>query len=129
MLIQLYTKKKWLKFRIEQSSTRGILNFRVKGIKTESTRKLSNFNFPRTKTLYQNNLKNIAFLFTFLKGLKSFVVTPKKISHGSLRKWMSHVTSIVITQVKFWNFLCKIRSPSNGASISYTSPWSQPFPE
>ena len=28
-----YTKKKWLKFRIEQSSTRGILNFRAKGIK------------------------------------------------------------------------------------------------
>ena len=29
----VYTKKKWLKFRIEQSSTRGILNFRAKGIK------------------------------------------------------------------------------------------------
>ena len=28
-----YSKKKWLKFRIEQSSTRGILNFRAKGIK------------------------------------------------------------------------------------------------
>ena len=28
-----YTKKKWLKFRIEQSSTEGILNFRAKGIK------------------------------------------------------------------------------------------------
>ena len=28
-----YTKKKRLKFRIEQSSTRGILNFRAKGIK------------------------------------------------------------------------------------------------
>jgi len=27
-----YTKKKWLKFRIKQSSTRGILNFRAKGI-------------------------------------------------------------------------------------------------
>ena len=70
----------------EKSSTRGILNFRVKGIKTKSTRKLSNFNFPWTKTLYQNNLKNIAVLFTFLKGLKLSVVTPKKISHGSLEK-------------------------------------------
>ena len=30
-------------------------------IKTEFTRKLSNFNFQKTKTLYQNNLKNIAF--------------------------------------------------------------------
>ena len=28
-----YTKKKWLKFRIEQSSIRGILNFRAKGVK------------------------------------------------------------------------------------------------
>ena len=32
-------------------------------IKTESTRKLSNFNFQWTKTLYQNSLKNIAFFF------------------------------------------------------------------
>ena len=37
-------------------------------IKTESTRKFSNFNFQWTKTLYQNNLKNIAFFFTFFKG-------------------------------------------------------------
>ena len=37
-------------------------------IKTESIRKLSNFNFQWTKTLYQNNLKNIAFFFTFFKG-------------------------------------------------------------
>ena len=28
-------------------------------IKTESTRKLSNFNFQRTKTLYQNNIESI----------------------------------------------------------------------
>ena len=36
--------------------------------KTESLRKLSNFNFQWTKTLYQNNLKSIAFFFTFSKG-------------------------------------------------------------
>ena len=36
--------------------------------KTESIRKLSNFNFQWAKTLYQNNLKNIAFFFTFFKG-------------------------------------------------------------
>ena len=35
------------------------------GYKTESSRKLSNFNYQWTKTLYQNNLKNIAFFFTF----------------------------------------------------------------
>ena len=39
-------------------------------IKTESTGKLSNFNFQWTKTLYQNNflIKNIVFFFTFLNG-------------------------------------------------------------
>ena len=36
--------------------------------KTESTRKLINFNFQWTNTLCQNNLKNIAFFFTFFKG-------------------------------------------------------------
>ena len=34
----------------------------------ESTRKLNNFNFLRTKPFYQNNFKNIAFSFTFFKG-------------------------------------------------------------
>ena len=36
--------------------------------KTESIRKLSNFNFQWTKALYQNNLNNITFFFTFFKG-------------------------------------------------------------
>ena len=36
--------------------------------KTETIRKLSNFNFQWTKTLYQNNVRHIAFLFTFFKG-------------------------------------------------------------
>ena len=39
-------------------------------IKTESTRKLSNFNFQWTKTLYQNNLNNITFVFTLFKGYR-----------------------------------------------------------
>ena len=49
----------------------------IKGalIKMESTRKLSNFNFQWTNTLYQNNLKNIA-----------------------------NFTRIVKTQVKLWKF-------------------------
>ena len=50
-------------------------------LKTESTRKLSNFNFQSTKTLYQNNSINIKFFFTFFKGLrcnKSSVVTLEK---------------------------------------------------
>ena len=37
-------------------------------LKTESTRKMNNFVFQWTKTLYQNNLKHIAFFFTFFKG-------------------------------------------------------------
>ena len=39
-------------------------------IKTESIGKLSNFNFQWTKTLYQNNLKHIAFFFTFFKDYR-----------------------------------------------------------
>ena len=37
-------------------------------IKTESTRKLSTFNSQWTKTLYQNNLKNIATFFYIFQG-------------------------------------------------------------
>ena len=37
-------------------------------VKTESIRKLSNFNFQLTKILYQNYLKNVASFFTFFKG-------------------------------------------------------------
>ena len=72
--------------------------------KAKSTRKLSNFNFQWTKTLYQNNLKNIAFFFAFLKGLtcnKSSLVTRKKISHGSPRKWMSNFTKWHLTHEIF----------------------------
>ena len=39
--------------------------------KTESISKLSNFNFQWTKTLYQNNLNNIALFFTFFKAFFS----------------------------------------------------------
>ena len=41
-----------------------------KEVKRESIRKLSNFNVQWTKTLYQNNLNNIAFFFTFFKGYR-----------------------------------------------------------
>ena len=34
-------------------------------VKTESITKLNNFTFQWTKALYQNNLKHIAFFFTF----------------------------------------------------------------
>ena len=38
--------------------------------KTESIRKLSNFNFQGTKTLYQNDFNNTGFFFTLFKGYK-----------------------------------------------------------
>ena len=38
-------------------------------IKTESTRSLSNFNFQWTKSLYQNNLKNLHSLLHFSRAL------------------------------------------------------------
>ena len=42
--------------------------FVVAYFKTESTRELSNFNFQCTKILYQENLKQIAFLFVFFNS-------------------------------------------------------------
>ena len=39
-----------------------------KGLKTESTTKLSNCSIQWTKTLSQNNLKHVAFFFRFFKG-------------------------------------------------------------
>ena len=41
-----------------------------KGLKIESIRKLGNFNFQWTKTLYRNNSSHIAFFFTLFKGYK-----------------------------------------------------------
>ena len=38
-------------------------------IKTECIMKLSNFNFQWTKTLYQNNLNDIAFFFAFSRAI------------------------------------------------------------
>ena len=47
-----------------------MLNVIWEEINTESIRKLSYFNFLWSKTLYQNNLKNSTFLFTFFKGYR-----------------------------------------------------------
>ena len=45
-----------------------------KELNMESTRKLSKFDFQWTKTLSQNNLKNIAFFFTFFKSYRCLLV-------------------------------------------------------
>ena len=68
---------------------------RNNSVKTESIRQLSILNFQWTKTLYQNNLNNIAFFFTFFKGYrcnKFSVITAKKILYESWRKRMSKFT-------------------------------------
>ena len=55
----------------------------------ESIRKLSNFNFQWTKTLYQNNFKHIAFFFTLFEGYKCnkfSEITPKKRFLWELKK-------------------------------------------
>ena len=41
----------------------------MKRFKTKSSRKWSDFNFQSTKTLYQNNLNNIAFLLHFSRAV------------------------------------------------------------
>ena len=43
---------------------------RLTTIKKEYIRKFSNFNFEWKKTLYWNNLNNIAFFFAFFKGYR-----------------------------------------------------------
>ena len=48
-------------------------------MKTEAIRKLSNFNFQWTKTLYQYNLNNIALFFRLFTGCRYnefSVITP-----------------------------------------------------
>ena len=64
-------------------------------IKKKSIRKLRNFNFQSTKTLYQNNF-NLVFFFTLFKGYKCnklnkiilkkrFLLEPKKTNFKSLK--------------------------------------------
>ena len=49
---------------------KGLFNILHVVIKTESIRKLRNFNFQCTKTLYQNNFNYLGFFFTLLEGYK-----------------------------------------------------------
>ena len=88
---------------------------------TKFIRKLSNFNFQWTKTLYQNNFKHIAFFFTLFKGYKCnklYEITPKKrfslepektnfktfkFSHNEilLMRILDHFTRVFSIPVKF----------------------------
>ena len=49
---------------------KGLFNILHVVIKTESFRKLRNFNFQWTKTLYQNNFNYLAFFSTLLEDYK-----------------------------------------------------------
>ena len=75
----------------------------VKRFKTESTSKLSNFSFQWAKTLYQNNVKHIAFFSHFLRLMTQLFICnkTKKTFNGSARKWMSNFTKLHLTQEIF----------------------------
>ena len=65
-------------FENEEMKSIGV---RKETFKTESIKKLSNFTFQCTKTLYQNNFKHSGFFFTFFEGYKCnklYEITLKK---------------------------------------------------
>ena len=67
LLLSFYVKRRkggfaWIAFEVANARTSGL------HIKTESIRKLNNFNFQWTKTLYQHNL-NYCILFYIFQGL------------------------------------------------------------
>ena len=71
ILLKLLDWERWFSESDDRTCERMPTNkqhYFITCIKTESIRKLTNFNFQWTKTLYQNNLKNIAFFFTFFTG-------------------------------------------------------------
>ena len=96
-------------------------------IKTESIKKLSDFNFQWTKTLYKNILCHIAFLFTLFKSsicnklykvspTKRFLWEPRKINFKFHRNW-ENTSKIVMSNISFceiWSFW----SLSSWASIT-----------
>ena len=74
---------------------------------TKFIRKLSNFNFPWTKTLYQNNFKHIAFFFTLFKGYKCnklyeitrkkrFSLEPEKTNFKTFKFWLNEILLMTI---------------------------------
>ena len=65
----------------QTKKNRRLPNKTRKEINTESIRKLSNFYFQWTKTLYQNKVKQIVFFLTLFEGYKCnklYQITPKK---------------------------------------------------
>ena len=79
-----HLKSKWKGLTNQIQSTAHTVDI----LKTESIRKLSNFNFLWTKNLYQNIL--IKLFYTF---------DTKDNSYGSLRKWISNFRGMEKTQL------------------------------
>ena len=83
-------------------------------LKTESIRKLSNFYFQWTKTLYQNNFNHSAFFFTLFEGHKChklYEITPKK--RFSWESKQTNIKSFKFHKMKSyaWRFyLCFLNS-------------------
>ena len=63
-------KNRLISCAVDHMDYRLICVMKMENIKMESIRKLSNFDFQWTKTLYQNNLKHIAVFFTFFTGYR-----------------------------------------------------------
>ena len=90
-------------------------------LKTESIRKLNNFIFQWTKSLYQNNLKNIAFLFYIFQGLKNAKFhkncenTGKIVKISSSRRHFVNIWHYIIpgSREKFYLVLLKMTNCEN----------------
>ena len=83
------------------------LNFYIRAlmIKTESIRKLSNFNFQWTKSLYQNNLKHNCILFFYIfQGLKMWFIICNNTKENSL--WQPKKINVKFDKItsNTWNF-------------------------
>ena len=85
-----------------------------KEINTESIRKLSNFYFQWTKTLYQNKFKQVAFFLTIFEGYKCnklYEITPKKRFLCEPKK--TNFKSFKFHETKshaWWFYLCFLNS-------------------
>ena len=93
-------------------------------IKTKSIRKSSNFNFRWTKTLYQNNLNNIAFFFTFFKGERIFVMRAREKKISNFKKWhLSIGNSMVCSDIWHKSRIPLPFFPSSLSPIPYPYPF------
>ena len=77
-------------------------------VKTESVRRLSNFNFQWAKTLYEDNLRNYCILFYIFQGLKMSLVICSKTKENSYqgRPGFLGIQYIGVFNFRYTLFLC-----------------------